>query len=200
MGPMASPVISSGRLGSLYSGTRSISGSSEITTAEACTEAWRVQPSSALATSHSSVDPGLALDLLGERGGLLERLVERDVEREARDELGDAVGLAVGEAEDARHVAEHRLGAHGPERDDVGDPVRAVAVDDVADDLVAPVVGEIDVHVGHRDALGVEEPLEDQPVADGVDVGDAEAIGGERAGRRAAARPDGDAPGGARRR
>ena len=35
MGPMASPVISSGRLGSLYSGTRSMSGSSEITTADA---------------------------------------------------------------------------------------------------------------------------------------------------------------------
>ena len=61
MGPMASPVISSGRLGSLYSGTRSMSGSSEITTAEACTEAWRVQPSSALATAHSSVTRGSRL-------------------------------------------------------------------------------------------------------------------------------------------
>ena len=134
----------------------------------------------------------IALDLLRERRGFLERLVERDVEREARDELRDAVGLAVGEAEDARHVAEHRLGPHGPERDDVGDAVGAVAVDDVADHLVAAVVGEVDVHVGHRDPLGVQKPLEEQPVPDRVDIGDAEAIRGEGAGRRPPARPDRD--------
>ena len=134
----------------------------------------------------------IALDLLRERRGFLERLVERNIEREARDELRDAVGLAVGEAEDAGHVAEHGLGPHRPERDDVGDAVGAVAVDDVADHLVAPVVGEVDVHVGHRDALGVEKPLEEQPVPDRVDIGDAEAVRGEGAGRRPPARPDRD--------
>ncbi len=137
--------------------------------------------------------PLVALDLLGERRGLLERLVEGDVEREAGHQLGDAVGLPVGEAEHAGHVADDRLGPHGSEGDDVGDPVRPVAVHHVADDLVPPVVREVDVHVRHRDPLGVQESLEDEPVADGVHVGDAEAVGDERAGGRAAPRADRDA-------
>ena len=73
-----------------------------------------------------------------------------------------------------------------------------VALDHVADDLVAPVVREVDVHVRHRDPLGVQEALEDEPVADRVHVGDAEAVGDERARRGAAARPHRDALLGAR--
>ena len=61
MGPMAKPVISSGRFGSLYSGTRSIKGSSEITTAEAWTEACRVHPSRVRATPQSSPTRGSRL-------------------------------------------------------------------------------------------------------------------------------------------
>ncbi len=64
---------------------------------------------------------------------------------------------------------------------------------DVVDDLAAPALAEVDVDVGQRDALGVEEALEDQVVLDRIDVGDAEAVGDEAAGGRAAARPDRDA-------
>ena len=39
---------------------------------------------------------------------------------------------------------------------------------------------------------GFEKPLEEQPVPDRVDIGDAEAVRGERAGRRPPARPDRD--------
>ena len=41
---------------------------------------------------------------------------------------------------------------------------------------------------GMDDALGVEEPLEDQAVRDRVQVGDAQRVGDQRAGRRAPAR------------
>ena len=60
----------------------------------------------------------------------------------------------------------------------------------VADHLVAPVLAEVDVEVGHRDALGIEEALEQKPEADRIEIGDGERIGDERAGAGAAARPD----------
>ena len=44
----------------------------------------------------------------------------------------------------------------------------------VADHLAAAAVVEVDVDVGHRRALGVEEALEQQTVRDGIDVGDAQ--------------------------
>ena len=65
---------------------------------------------------------------------------------------------------------------------------RAVALLHVADHLVAPVLAEVDVEVGHRHAFGIEEALEQQAEADRIEVGDGERIGDERAGARAAAR------------
>ena len=62
----------------------------------------------------------------------------------------------------------------------------------VVDDALAAGDGEVDVHVGHRLAARVEEALEQQVVADRVDVGDLEAVGDEAAGGRAAARADAD--------
>ena len=71
---------------------------------------------------------------------------------------------------------------------------------DVLDHLAAPMVVEVDVDVRHRHALGIQEALEDEPVPQRVDVGDPERVGDERPGRRAAARPDADAPARARTR
>ena len=59
---------------------------------------------------------------------------------------------------------------------------------DVGDDLVAPAVLEVDVDVGHRHPVGVQEPLERQLVEDRVDRRDPERVGHDRARRRAAAR------------
>ena len=68
--------------------------------------------------------------------------------------------------------------------------VAAVLFLHVADHLVAPLLAEIDVEVRHRDALGIEEALEQEPEADRIEIGDGERIGDERAGAGAAARPD----------
>ena len=124
-----------------------------------------------------------------ERRALLERLGERHVERR-RHRLGDAVGVGVRDVHDPRDVAHHRARLHRPERDDLRDVLAAVLAGDVLDDLAAPPLAEVDVDVGQRDALGVEEALEDQVVLDRIDVGDAQAVGDEAAGRRAAARAD----------
>ena len=122
------------------------------------------------------------------------RVVERDAELE-RNELGDLVDVAVTHAEHAAHVAHHRLRRHGAVGDDLRDALASVLLRDVFDDAVAPVHAEVDVEVGHRHALGVQESLEQQVVFQRVDVGDAEAVGHQRSGARAAARPHGHAVG-----
>ena len=62
----------------------------------------------------------------------------------------------------------------------------------VAQHLAAATVVEVDVDIGHRRAFGVQEPLEQQPVLDRVDVGDAQRVGDQRSRRRTAARADPD--------
>ena len=132
-----------------------------------------------------------ALQLLEARA-LLERLVERHVERR-RDQLGDLVDVGERHVEHAPDVAHHGLRLHRPEGDDLGDVLAAVLARDVVDDLAAAALAEVDVDVGQRDALGVEEALEEQVELDRVDVGDLQAPGDDRAGGGAAARADRDA-------
>ena len=140
-------------------------------------------------------------DLLRERVGVVRRLqlgarLQAVGERLAgafRDQLRDPVDDAVGDLEHAAGVAHRGAGGHRPEGDDLRDAVAAVLLGDVVDHPLAALDGEVDVHVRHVLAGRVEEALEQQPVADRVDVGDLEAVGGERAGGRAAAGADADA-------
>ena len=69
----------------------------------------------------------------------------------------------------------------------------AVLLPHVLDHLAAPLEAEVDVDVGHRDALGIQEALEEEVVLERADVGDAERVRDQRARRRAAARSDRDA-------
>src|SRR5262249_55283303 len=80
-----------------------------------------------------------------------------------------------------------------PERDDLGHVLAAVLARDVLDDLAAARLAEVDVDVGGRDALLVEEALEDEVVLDRIDVGDAQRIRDERARGGAAPRSHGHA-------
>ncbi len=143
-------------------------------------------------------------DLLGRRvlvAGLAQRLsglqafLER--RRAAHDRVGDqlrqAIARAVVEAEHARRVARGGAREHLAEGDDLRDRLAPVLLGHVAHHPLAPAHREVDVDVRHRHALGVQEALEQQVVAQRVDVGDRQAVGDDRARRRAAARPDGDA-------
>ena len=100
---------------------------------------------------------------------------------------------AVVVAEDARGVARRRAREHLAEGDDLRDRLAAVLADDVLHHALAAAHGEVDVDIRHRHALGVEEALEEQVVAQRVDVGDPQRVGDDRAGGRATARADGDA-------
>ena len=117
--------------------------------------------------------------------GLFERVVEGDVEGVGH-EPGDAVGVGVGHAERAANVADGGLRAERPEGDDLGHAVGAVALVGEADHLVAAVVGEVEVDVGHFAPFDVEEAFEDEAVGHGVDIGDIEHVEHERGGRGAA--------------
>ena len=85
-------------------------------------------------------------------------------------------------------VAHDGARLHRAERDDLGDVLAAVLLRHVLDDLAAAPLAEVDVDVGQRHALGIEEALEDEVVFDRIDVGDPQAVRDEAAGRRAAAR------------
>jgi hypothetical protein len=106
---------------------------------------------------------------------------------------GDLVAIGGRHAESARHIADATTRLELVHGDDLADVVLAVLARDVLDDLLTAVHAEVDVEVGHGDALGVEEALEEQLVGDGIDIRDAHAVGDQRAGARAAARPHGDA-------
>ena len=146
---------------------------------------------------------GVGVDEPANFGGLLVPVVlgvgdagQRDVlgHDRRRQRLGDPVGdreagLAV---VDAGRILQCGLGFDGAERDDLRDAVLPPLVGGVAHHLTATAVVEVDVDIGHRRALRVEEPLEQQPVRDGVDIGDAQRVGHQGAGRRAAAGPHPD--------
>ena len=106
-----------------------------------------------------------------------------------RQHFGDAVGdLVAGLAvKGPGGVFDCLFGFHRAEGNHLGDFVFAPAFRGVADHFAAAPVVEVDVDVGGGGAFRVEEPFEEEPVVDGVDVGDGEGVGDEGAGRRATA-------------
>ncbi len=127
---------------------------------------------------------GLAFDGLGER---------HRVRRIVRHHLAEPVHLPVRHLQNAAHVAQDGARLQLSVGDDLRDPVRAVFLADIGDDLVAPVLAEIDVEVRHRHALGVQEALEEKAEADRIEVGDGQRPRHDRACAGAAAGADGDA-------
>ena len=139
----------------------------------------------ALGLSEQLLDIGVAAARVAQLGGLRDCFLEGDVEL-VRDQPGDAVDIGEAHAERAAGVADGGLRAERAEGDDLSDAVAAVLLGDVANHLVATVVGEVHVDVGHLAALGIEEALEDELVFERVDVGDAEAEEDQAAGGAAA--------------
>src|SRR5262249_48054545 len=78
-------------------------------------------------------------------------------------------------------VADDRLGGHRAERADLRDVSLAVLLPHVVDDLVAPLLAQVDVDVGRLVTAGVEEPLEQEIVFNWIDVTQIEQVAAERA-------------------
>ena len=107
-----------------------------------------------------------------------------------RHQFCQLVDLAVGHLQHAPDVAQHAARLQRAEGDDLGDLIAPVALLHVADHLVAAILAEVDVEVGHRHAVGIEEALEDQAKPDRIEVGDGQRIGHQRARAGAAAGTD----------
>ena len=107
-----------------------------------------------------------------------------------RHHLAEPVDLPVGHFQHAPDVAQRRARLQRSEGDDLRDAVGAVALLHVGDHLVAPLLAEVDVEIRHRHAVRIEEALEEQAEAERIEVGDGQRPGDDRAGARAAARPD----------
>ena len=117
-------------------------------------------------------------DAVGERGLVLHFLpVLLDDDGFVGDELGEAVRFRQGQVADARHVLHGQFGRHGAKGDHMRDVVDPVALLHVLDDPVAAFVVEVHVDIGHGDAFGIQETLEQQAVAERVQIGDSQAVG-----------------------
>ena len=141
-----------------------------------------------------------ARDLRIALGGFLQfwlacdRLLQRDgLGRVLRDELGEPVHLAERHLQDPPDVTQHAAREKRAEGDDLRNAVGAVAALHIGDHLVAAALAEIDVEVRHRHAFGIEEALEQKRETHGVEVGDGERVGDQRARAGATARPHGNA-------
>ena len=96
------------------------------------------------------------------------------------ERLRDPIHERLRKAQRGAHLAHRRA---RPIRDQVGHHARvldAVRLVDVLDDLLAAGRGEIDIDVRIGDPALVDEALEQQVVADGVDPGDAQRVGHDR--------------------
>ena len=107
-----------------------------------------------------------------------------------RHQLGKPVAQAVRKIQHAPDIADHGLGCHGAEGDDLRHALRTVFFPHMIDHQFASVLTEVHVEVGHGYALGIEEALEQQRIAQRVEIGDAQAVGHQRTRAGAAPRPD----------
>ena len=154
----------------------------------------RVRPSQSFERPREVDDllrDGIVLDRVRELGARLERLLER-LPWPLGDHLRQPVDGAVRDLEHAAGIAHGRPGRHRGEGDDLRHPIAPILLGHVVDHPFSPLDREVDVHVGHVLPGRVEEPLEQQPVAQRIDVGDPECVRGEGARGAAAAGPDGD--------
>ena len=106
-----------------------------------------------------------------------------------RNHLAQAVDLPIRHLQHPANIADGGLGEKCAKGDDLPHPVAAIFFLHVMDHLLAAIHAEINVEIGHADALGVQEPLEQQGIAQGVKVGDRQRIGHKAARARAPPRP-----------
>ncbi len=118
---------------------------------------------------------------------LRQRLVFEAFALPAPDGLGEAVDGVEREAERLADFADRAAPAIADDGGGEAGAVAAVFLVDVLDDLLAPLVLEIDVDVGRLLPLGADEALEQEIDAAGIDRGDAKHVADGRVRRRAAA-------------
>ncbi len=116
-------------------------------------------------------------------GHLLARLLQRHAERRAgRNQLGEPFDVAHLDPQRACHVAEGRSRFQRSKRDDLADRLAAIALPRVLEDLAASLETKVEIDIRHRDALGIQEALEQQIEPEGIDIRDAQGVRDQRPG------------------
>ena len=148
--------------------------------------------------------PGLGLLVVGllQFGSEAQRVLDREFAPQNRRwvHLAEPIAHRRRESEHPGGVPDPLLPLDGLERDDlghrrIGDLSHGgcpVPLGDVPDDVVPAPGVEVHVDVRHLLARGVQESFEDEPVPQRVEVGDAQAVGHDRPGRRPTPRSDPD--------
>ena len=140
--------------------------------------------------SDQTIDRRVFLAHFLQHGLVVERLLQANrVGRVVGDQLADPVHLTVRHFEHPADVAQHRARFQLTEGDYLGDPVETVFLLHVADNVVAPVLTEIDVEIRHRHAFRVEKTFEQQIETQRIEIGDGQRPGNHRSSTRAASRP-----------
>ena len=120
----------------------------------------------------------------------VERAIERPrIGRQVGHQLGKPIDLAIAHLQHAAGILQNRARLQLSEGDDLRHLIAAVFLLDVADHLAAPRFAEVDVEIGHRHALGVEEALEQQPQLQRIEIGDGQRPRDHRSRARTAPRP-----------
>ncbi|MNO46856.1 hypothetical protein D3C76_371480 [compost metagenome] len=110
-----------------------------------------------------------------------------------RNELRRLVHLVIRQIQHTSHVPHRRSRGHGSEGDDLCHMLFPVFIHHIGNDLIAPLVTEVDIDIRHRDALRIEKPFKEQIILQWVHIGDPQAISSQAACRGASSRTGNDA-------
>ena len=106
-----------------------------------------------------------------------------------RNQLRQFVAQGKRQFQHAPHVANHRFRRHRAESNNLADRLRAVFLAHILNHAAAVALAKIHVEVGHGNAFGVQETLEQQRVFERVEVGNLQRIRHQRTRARTASRP-----------
>ena len=98
----------------------------------------------------------LALDCLFKGDG---------IGRILRNQFGELIHLPIRQLQNTPDIAHDTARLQGAEGDDLRDTIMAIAILHITDHLVAPLLTEIDIEVGHGHAFGIEKAFEQQAKA-----------------------------------
>ncbi len=99
-----------------------------------------------------------------------QRVLDRDL-RIVGNQLGHLRDAVQWEPQRSPHVFDRPPSLEGTEGSDLGDVCFAILLFDVANDLGASFLAEVDIDIGGFETALVEEPLEQQVILDRADVG-----------------------------
>ena len=108
-------------------------------------------------------------------GVRIERLLNGDADF-AADELANLVAHRIRVVEHARGIAHGVLRLQLAERDNARDMVFAVKLAYVLDNVLAMLIVEVDVDIGHLDTFHGKETFEEQAIRQRIEVGNAHGI------------------------